>query len=69
MIRSFISHLINSGVRKKPSMKWLKAPRSLENRSGSRRISERRFFDPKEELLYKSNQAKTRMYSRFHQSF
>jgi hypothetical protein len=31
--------------------------------------SERRFFDPREELTYKSNQAKSRMHARFHQSF
>lgn len=69
MIRSFISHLIKSGVSKKTSKKWRKAPGASENRVGINQVSQRRFFDPKEELLYKSNQAKTRMYSRFHQSF
>ena len=31
--------------------------------------SDRRFFDPREELNYRSNQAKSRMHARFHQSF
>jgi hypothetical protein len=68
MFRKYVSKLVVKSESKKPGGRWLtELIKASENKMG--RASERRFFDPREEQAYRSNQAKSRMQARFHQSF
>lgn len=69
MLRRVVGHVLKVGGSNKQLKRILNLISYGSQGSNSAGLKQRRFFDPKEELLYKSNQAKTRMYSRFHQSF
>jgi hypothetical protein len=68
MFRKYVSKLAVKSESEKPGRRWLTGwIKTSANKVGL--ASERRFFDPREEQAYRSNQAKSRMQARFHQSF
>jgi hypothetical protein len=68
MFRKYVSKLAVKSESNKLGGRWFTGwMRTSVTKMGL--ASERRFFDPREEQAYRSNQAKSRMQARFHQSF
>jgi hypothetical protein len=63
-----VSKMVLKSASKAPGGGWLTGwIKTSASKMGL--ASERRFFDPREEQAYRSNQAKSRMQARFHQIF